>query len=220
MKENFTKVVMMTSDKKFAEYIAKAFLDNVVLKTIGDKEAYLGFYKNREIGVIASEIGITNTGILAYELYNFYGVEVVIKIDSCKAYSPNVDLQELIFVNEVYTNSDYGKINFSLDQHLMMPNELLLKLRVAADNLELRHNEGVIVSCDGDFNKDFEDEMMEKGMMAKDYETYGLFANALIANKQAITVLVVTEHHFLEEKIFKKVGIFREAIELILNVNY
>ena len=58
--------------------------------------------------VFASGMGMPSMGIYCYELYKFYGVEKIIRIGSCGAYSPNLDIFDTLLVNKSYTEGNFA----------------------------------------------------------------------------------------------------------------
>ena len=45
-------------------------------------QGYTGFYKGRRVSVMASGMGIPTMAIYSHELFNFYGVENIIRVGS------------------------------------------------------------------------------------------------------------------------------------------
>ena len=75
------KTVLMPGDPLRAKFIADTFLDDV--KQFNNVRGMLGFtgtYKGVPVSVMGSGMGMPSIGIYSYELYNFYGVENIIRI--------------------------------------------------------------------------------------------------------------------------------------------
>ena len=74
--------VLMPGDPLRAKFIAESFLKNVIkFNTVRNMFGYTGTYKGRKISVMASGMGMASIGIYSYELFNFYDVENIIRID-------------------------------------------------------------------------------------------------------------------------------------------
>ena len=74
------KTVLMPGDPLRAKFIAENFLENP--KQFNNVRGMLGFtgtYKGVPVSVMGSGMGMPSIGIYSYELYNFYGVENIIK---------------------------------------------------------------------------------------------------------------------------------------------
>ena len=90
---DIAKTVIMPGDPLRAKYIAENFLENFKLvNQVRGMYAYTGKYKDIEITVMASGMGMPSMGIYSYELYKFYNVENIIRIGSCGSYSPDLIL--------------------------------------------------------------------------------------------------------------------------------
>ena len=103
------KTVLMPGDPLRAEYIAKTYLTDVVkFNNVRGMYGFTGLYKGRRISVMGSGMGMPSIGIYSYELYNHYGVEQIIRIGSAGAYSPELDLYDVIVVKDAYSESSYA----------------------------------------------------------------------------------------------------------------
>ena len=66
---------------------------------------------------MASGMGMPSIGIYSYELYNFYGVENIIRIGSAGAMTDKLHLRDIVAGMSAYTNSNYGT-SFGFSGHL------------------------------------------------------------------------------------------------------
>ena len=83
---DFAPTVLMPGDPLRAKYIAEHYLENPVLvNNVRGVQGYTGTYKGKRVSVMASGMGIPSIGIYSYELFNFYGVENIIRIGSAGA---------------------------------------------------------------------------------------------------------------------------------------
>lgn len=84
-KEEIAKIVLMPGDPLRAKLIADNYLENVKLvSSVRNIYAYTGTYKEKEITVMASGMGIPSMGIYSYELFHYYDVEKIIRLGSCR----------------------------------------------------------------------------------------------------------------------------------------
>ena len=93
-KGDFAKVVLMPGDPLRAKWIAETFLKDIVLvNEVRGILAYTGYTKNgKKISVMASGMGQPSIAIYSHELFAEYGVEAIIRVGTCGAYQPNIDL--------------------------------------------------------------------------------------------------------------------------------
>lgn len=109
-KEEIAKVVLMPGDPLRAKYIAENFLENSVLvNKTRNVFAYTGTYQGKKISVMASGMGMPSMGIYAYELYQFYEVDCIIRIGSCGSYVEDLNLLDLVLVKESYTLGNFAE---------------------------------------------------------------------------------------------------------------
>ena len=88
---DIAKTVIMPGDPLRAKYIADNYLDNAVqFNAVRNIYGYTGAYRGTDISVMASGMGMPSIGIYSYELYNFFGVENIIRVGSAGSYSRNV----------------------------------------------------------------------------------------------------------------------------------
>ena len=119
-KGEIAKTVLMPGDPLRAKYIAENFLEDYKLvDKVRGMYAYTGIYKEKEISVMASGMGMPSIGIYSYELYDYYEVENIIRIGTCGAFDEKVGLLDIILVDNAYNegnfayNYDDQKINWA-----------------------------------------------------------------------------------------------------------
>ena len=109
-KEDIAPIVLMPGDPKRSEYIAKKFLKEYKLvNSVRGMTAYTGYYKDTLVTIFPSGMGCPSMGIYSYELFKEYGVESIIRVGSCGAYSKKLKLKDVLLVTESYSESSYGK---------------------------------------------------------------------------------------------------------------
>lgn len=87
----FAKLVLMPGDPLRAKYIADNYLENVELVSdVRNVFMYTGFYQGNKISVCASGMGVPSIGIYAYELFNQYGVEAIVRIGSAGSFKADL----------------------------------------------------------------------------------------------------------------------------------
>ena len=78
---DFARTVLMPGDPLRSKYIAENYLENAVLvNNVRGVQGYTGEYHGKRVSVMASGMGIPSIGIYSYELFNFYGVENIIRV--------------------------------------------------------------------------------------------------------------------------------------------
>ena len=94
---DFAKTVLMPGDPLRAKYIAETYLEEPrCVSQVRGMLAYTGTYKGKEISVMGSGMGMPSMGIYSYELYNFYGVENIIRVGSAGAILDDVNVMDVV----------------------------------------------------------------------------------------------------------------------------
>ena len=89
--EDFARTVLMPGDPLRAKFIAETYLENPVLvNNVRGIQGYTGTYHGTRVSVMASGMGMPSIGIYSYELYNFFGVDNIIRVGTAGAINLNV----------------------------------------------------------------------------------------------------------------------------------
>ena len=215
------KTVLMPGDSLRAKYIAENYLTDVKLvNDVRNVLAYTGFYKGKEVTVMASGMGMPSVGIYSYELYKFYNVENIIRIGSAGAYTKDLDLYDLVLANEAYSMSSFAKVQ-GYDSEVIKSSEMLNnKIKEVASKTNKKIIEGRIFSTDVFYgNVDINDLYNNKKCLCVEMEGFALFYNAIKLNKNAACLLTISDNLETKEKTtaLERQNTFNEMIELALD---
>lgn len=203
------KNVLMPGDPLRAKYIADNFLEDCKLvNKVRNMYGYTGKYKGVEITVFASGMGMPSMGIYAYELYKFYDVENIIRIGTCGALSPELELLDTILVKDSYTKGNFAIALKHVDEHLVESDtELneLVKESAEENNIKLVIGN---VNCNEifDYYDDKFEEFLESlpkdlKIIATEMESFSLFYTAKSLGKKASCLLSVVDSRFKKEEV-------------------
>ena len=191
------ETVLMPGDPLRAKFIAENFLEDVSLfNDVRGMLGYTGNYKGKRVSVMGSGMGVPSIGIYSYELIHKYGVKNLIRIGSCGACSPNLNLYDIVVGMASSTDSNYAH-QYKLDG-IYSANcswELLRKTYEVSKEQNIDINVGNIFCSDIFYNADSEEwkKWAKMGVLAVDMESYALYCNANYANVNAITILTVSD---------------------------
>lgn len=200
------KVVLMPGDPLRAKFIAESFLTDVVqFNTVRNMFGYTGLYKGKKISVMASGMGIPSIGIYSYELYSQYGVEKIIRIGSAGAYLKETKLYETILATAAYSKSTYALTQSNDPDDMQMPTPELNKLlKETAEELNIPITEGVVHSADAFYTEkeaaSHVEDALKHGSICAEMESFGLFHNAKLFNKQAACLLTISDNIVTHEQ--------------------
>ena len=194
---DFAPTVLMPGDPKRSRYIAENYLENPTLvNDVRGVQGYTGRWKGKPVSVMASGMGIPSIGIYSYELFNFYGVENIIRIGSAGSYSADVHVGDIILAMGACTNSNYAS-QFGLDGSFAPVADYAL-LRRAHECYEARGSKchiGNVLSSDIFYSAspDAVTPWAKMGVLAVEMEAAGLYMNAAYAGKSALAILTVSD---------------------------
>ncbi len=199
---DFAPTVLMPGDPLRSKFIAETFLENPVLvNNVRGVHGYTGTYNGKKVSVMASGMGMPAIGIYSYELFNFYGVENIIRIGSAGMISQKLKVRDIVAGLSAYTNSSFGK-QFGFDGNLApaCDFELLTKAVEAGKKIGQELVCGPIYSSDTFYD---ESEPLGKlqnlGVLAVEMEAAALYLNAARAGKKALALLTISDNPFTGE---------------------
>ncbi|MCI5879593.1 MAG: purine-nucleoside phosphorylase [Bacillales bacterium] len=198
------KVVIMPGDPLRAKYIAENYLkDYKLVNTVRNIYAYTGYYNDKLVTVMASGMGMPSIGIYSYELYKFYNVEKIIRIGTCGVYTDKVKLFDVILVNNAYSDSSFAKVQNGYNDNIISASkELNNKIKETGKNNNIDLVEGTIYSSDVFYKENDNYEVLRDkyNCLGVEMESFALFSNAKVLNKEAACLLTVTDHFITKEK--------------------
>ena len=200
---DFAETVLMPGDPLRAKFIADNFLENAVLvNNVRGVNGYTGYYKGKRVSVMASGMGQPSIGIYSYELFNFYGVEKIIRIGSCGSFDKDLHVRDIIIAQGACTNGNYA-MQYNLPGTFCPIADFSL-IRGAA---ELCEKAGVNYKVGNIFSSDmFYDDMQsgmqwaKMGVLGVEMESAALYCNAARAGKKALCICTVSDSFIYPEE--------------------
>lgn len=220
---DFAKTVLMPGDPLRAKFIAENFLENPTLvNSVRGINGYTGKFKGEPVSVMASGMGIPSIGIYSYELYNFFGVENIIRIGSAGALSEEIKLRDIIFGMGASTTSNFA-VQYGLEGSFapLASYELLRRAVKEADKIGARYAVGNLLSSDIFYNANPESskKWQKMGVLGVEMEAAGLYMNAAFAGKKALAICTVSDHIITGESLGseERERSFTDMMEIALN---
>lgn len=221
---DFAKTVLMPGDPLRAKYIAETYLENPRLVTsVRNMLGYTGTYKGKEISVMGGGMGMPSIGIYSYELFNFYGVESIIRIGSAGGFSDKLQLKDVVVGMGACTNSNYAH-QYGLPGTFapIADYELMQKAIDIAKEQGTRVVVGNVLSSDPFYNADStaNDKWKSMGVLCVEMEAAALYMNAAQAGKKALCLLSISDHLYTGEALSsdeRQVG-FGKMMEIALEL--
>lgn len=221
---DFAKTVLMPGDPLRAKYIAETYLENPRLVTsVRNMLGYTGTYKGKEISVMGGGMGMPSVGIYTYELFNFYGVENIIRIGSAGALSDKLKLKDVVIGMGACTDSNYAAQYGLPGTFAPIADYGLLRRAVeVAEKQGTNVVVGNVLSSDAFYNanKNANDLWKSMGVLAVEMEAAALYMNAAKAGKNALCILSISDHIYSGEELSaeeRQVG-FGKMMEIALEL--
>lgn len=202
--DDFAKTVLMPGDPLRAKYIAENFLSEArLVNNVRGIQGYTGKYNGTRVSVMASGMGMPSIGIYSYELYNFFGVENIMRIGSAGAIDPNIQVRDIVIGMGASTNSNYAS-NFNLPGTFsaICSYKMLRACADIAEDMKARYHVGNLLSSDIFYNDNKDIPPMltatpawsKMGVMAIEMEAAALYMNAARAGKNALAICTISDH--------------------------
>ena len=195
---DFASTVLMPGDPLRAKLIAENYLEDAVLvNNVRGVQGYTGTYKGKRVSVMASGMGMPSMGIYSYELFNFFGVNNIIRIGSAGALHTDIHVRDVVIGMGCSTDSNFAA-NYKLPGTLapICSYELMSKCVESAKELGVTYHVGNLLSSDIFYGDDetANDAWAKMGVMAIEMEGAALYMNAARAKKNALVVCTVSNH--------------------------
>ena len=200
---DFGQTVLMPGDPLRSKFIAENFLGNpVLINNVRGVQGYTGTYKGVRVSVMASGMGIPSIGIYSYELFNFYGVDNIIRVGTAGGIGDNVKVRDVVMGMSAYTNSNFGRQFFDGNVAPCCSFRLLDAAVSAARRMGIEPNVGALYSSDIFYDEAGGAGKLKKlGVLAVEMEAAALYLNAARAGKNALAICTISDHIFTGESL-------------------
>ena len=189
--------VLMAGDPLRVKFMAEKYLkEPVVFNNVRGMLGYTGSYQGKRVSVMGHGMGIPSIGIYTYELFNFYGVENIIRVGSAGALLTDLHVGDLVIAMGACTNSNYAAQYELPGTYAPIADfSLLRKATLACDELGYRYKVGNVLSSDAFYHANSHNEKwIQMGVLAVEMEIAGLYMNAARAGKKALAICTISDH--------------------------
>ena len=221
---DFAKTVLMPGDPLRSKFIAENFLENSrLVNNVRGIQGYTGSYKGVPVSVMASGMGMPSIGIYSYELYNFFGVDNIIRVGSAGGTSERVKIRDVIIGMGACTTSNYA-VQYNLEGTFapICDYELMTAAIEEAKKIGASYVVGNILSSDIFYNADptAREKWTRMGVLGVEMEAAALYMNAAYAGKRALAICTVSDHLLTGEALDAdaRQNSFTDMMEIALGV--
>lgn len=217
------KTVLMPGDPLRAKLLADTYLENVEqFNTVRNMFGYTGTYKGQPVSVMGSGMGMPSIGIYSYELFNFYGVDNILRIGSAGGLAPEVKLRDIVIGMSSSTDSNYPS-QYGMPGTIAPTADfgLLSKAIAGAEKLGYPVRVGNILASDVFYTVDNSlQKWASMDVLAVEMESAALYLNAMYAHKHALTLLTISDLPLTGEALTaeERQSSFTQMMEVALSV--
>ena len=191
------ETVIMAGDPLRAKFMAEKYLENPVeFNHVRGMFGFTGTYHGKRVSVMGHGMGMPSIGIYTYELFNFYGVETIIRVGSAGSINMDLHVGDIAIAMGACTNSNY--VNQYELPGTYAPIADFALVRGAAEACErfgYNYMVGNVLSSDTFYSDNPQnDKWMKMGVLAVEMEIAALYMNAARAGKRALGICTISDH--------------------------
>ncbi|UPK73995.1 purine-nucleoside phosphorylase [Nocardioidaceae bacterium SCSIO 66511] len=190
--------VLLPGDPLRAKWIAETFLEDArEYNHVRNMLGYTGTYRGEPISVQGSGMGQPSMSIYVNELFGDYDVRQVVRVGSCGALSPDLDLRDIVLGMTASTDSAMNRLRFhGLDYAPAADFALLEGAWRAAGTHDVRTVVGQLFSSDFFYppRPELNGLLKDHGVLAIEMETSALYTLAAQYGRRALSICTVSDH--------------------------
>jgi len=191
-------LVFMPGDPRRAARIAEIFLDDArLVSEVRGIGCWTGTHEGVEMSVMASGMGIPSISIYATELFREYDVQRIVRVGTCGGISSDVKVRDVVIGTVAHTNSQVATLDApGLSVSLGASFDMLRGAVDEARRGDVPVHVGPVFSSDFFYSErgDIVEALDRMGTLGVEMEAAGLYACAMKAGREALTVLTVSDH--------------------------
>jgi purine-nucleoside phosphorylase len=194
---DIAETILLPGDPLRAQHLAETYLENPVqYNNVRGMLGFTGTYKGKRISVQGTGMGVPSISIYVHELINEFGCKNLIRVGTCGALQPQMNLRDVVLAMSASTNSQVNRLRFGGKD--FAPTASFRLLKRAYDTAEAQ---GTPVHVGGIYTSDtFYDDDPEAwkqwaayGILAVEMETTALYTLAAKFGVDALTILTVSD---------------------------
>ncbi len=196
-KEDIAETVLLPGDPYRAKWAAETFLSDVRL--VNEVRGMLGFtgtYNGKRVSVQGTGMGIPSISIYVNELISEYGVKNLIRIGTCGALQPDLQMRDVLLAMSACTDSAINKLRFKgMDFAPTASFDLLKRAYEVARKQGVPVHVGSIFSSDTFYSDDPDSWKLwaNFNVLAVEMEAAALYTLAAKFGVKALTILTVSD---------------------------
>lgn len=195
---DFAEAVLLPGDPRRAQHIAERFLSDArEVTSVRNMLGFTGTYEGMPVSAMGTGMGIPSASIYVTELVREYGCRRLVRVGSCGAISPDVELRDVVIAIGACTDSGVNRTRYSGWDFAATADFGLARAAVdVAGEQGLTVRTGNVHSADLFYNPvDGVFDVMERmGVLAVEMEAAGLYGIAAATEARALAICTVSDH--------------------------
>lgn len=195
---DIAETILLPGDPLRAKFIAETYLDDVVqFNSVRNMLGFTGTYRGTPVSVMGSGMGIPSISLYAWELIHDFGCRKLVRVGSCGAMQPDLDLYDVVIAQSASTDSNFlSQYGLPGTYAPTASYRLLEDVRDRARAQGIDTRVGNILSSDIFYHDDADaiSRWARMGVLAVEMESAGLYATAARAGVEALGIFTVSDN--------------------------
>ncbi|WP_174614127.1 purine-nucleoside phosphorylase [Virgibacillus ihumii] len=216
--------ILLPGDPLRAKFIAETFLEDVSqYNKVRGMYGYTGTYKGERISVQGTGMGVPSISIYVNELIQSYDVQKLLRVGTCGAIQKDVKVRDVILAQGATTDSKMNQMIFDgIDYAPIADFDLLKNAYDTGVEKGMNLRVGNVFTSDTFYRDNAQEinELLAKyKVLAIEMETTALYTLAAKFDRQALSVLTVSDHILTGEETTseERQTTFNEMMEIALD---
>ncbi|WP_077327727.1 purine-nucleoside phosphorylase [Virgibacillus siamensis] len=216
--------ILLPGDPLRAKFIAETFLEDVSqYNKVRGMYGYTGTYKGERISVQGTGMGVPSISIYVNELIQSYDVQKLLRVGTCGAIQKDVQVRDVILAQGATTDSKMNQMIFNgIDYAPIADFDLLKNAYDTGIEKGMNLRVGNVFTSDTfyrDNAREVNELLAKYKVLAIEMETTALYTLAAKYDRQALSVLTVSDHILTGEETTaeERQTTFNEMMEIALN---
>ncbi|WP_099160019.1 purine-nucleoside phosphorylase [Virgibacillus ndiopensis] len=216
--------ILLPGDPLRAKFIAETFLDDVTqYNQVRGMYGYTGTYNGERVSVQGTGMGVPSISIYVNELIQSYDVQKLIRVGTCGAIQKDVKVRDVILAQGSTTDSQINRMVFNgIDYAPLADFDLLKNAYDVGIEKGMNLRVGNVFTSDTFYRenaKEINELLAKYKVLAIEMETSALYTLAAKYDRQALSVLTVSDHILTGEETSseERQTTFNEMMEIALD---
>lgn len=189
--------VLLPGDPRRAQFIAETLLDDpVCFNEVRGMLGFTGTFAGKPVSVMGTGMGVPSHSIYVHELIVEFGARTLIRVGTCGALQPDLNIGDVVLAMAASTDSQINKIRFAGQDYAPVASfPLMLSAYEAAKARGMTVRVGGILTSDTFYHDDPDSWKLwaAYGTLVVEMETASLYTLAAKHGVDALSILTVSD---------------------------